>query len=182
MFGSVCFAEWFDLCQFGVVLCPRALIWSWLSMIYQYLLPSLVVDINVKCFMWKKKSQTLNTSFPQLVFRAVKENQGRFLATTIDILCRNLWWGWFLAVQTGSVQVAEGENQACKMLCWTMSLLHRVKLMTVDYEDRLLGASLHKGSRLVRATSSQAVPVMRRSNQDGYPPPPTSSHQPRLAH
>ena len=55
--------------------------------------------------------------------------------------------------------------------------------MTVDYEDRLLGASLHKGSRLVRATmSSQAVPVMRRSNQDGYPPPPTSSQQPRLAH
>ena len=76
--------------------------------------------------------------------------------------------------------MAEGENRACYVV---MSLLRRVKLMTVDYEDRLLGASLHKGSRLVRATmSSQAVPVMRRSNQDGYPPPPTSSHQPRLAH
>ena len=75
--------------------------------------------------------------------------------------------------------MAEGENRACYVV---MSLLRRVKLMTVGYEDRLLGASLHKGSRLVRATSSQAVPVMRRSNQDGYPPPPTSSHQPRLAH
>ena len=68
-------------------------------------------------FHVKEKYQTLKTSFPQLVFRAVKENQGRFLATTIDILCRNWWWDWFLAVQTGSVQVADGENQACKMLC-----------------------------------------------------------------
>ena len=85
-----------------------------------------------------------------------------------------------MTVQTGLVEVAEGENRACYVV---MSLLRRVKPMTVDYEDRLLGASLHKGSRLVRATmSSQAVPVMRRSNQDGYPPPPTSSHQPRLAH
>ena len=63
-------------------------------------------------FHVKEKYQTLKTSFPQLVFRAVKENQGRFLATTIDILCRNLWWDWFLAVQTGSVQVAEGEKSS----------------------------------------------------------------------
>ena len=181
MFGSVCFAEWFDLCQFGVVLCPRALIWSWLSMIYQYLLPSLVVDINVKCFMWKKKSQTLNTSFPQLVFRAVKENQGRFLATTIDILCRNLWWGWFLAVQTGSVQVAEGENQACKMLCCYDSAPSS-KAYDCWLRGSVAGRVSAQREQACAATSSQAVPVMRRSNQDGYPPPPTSSHQPRLAH
>ena len=111
MFGSVCFAEWFDLCQlFGLVL-----------ILAPYDLPILAPFSGSWHQRWmfhvKEISQTLKTSFPQLVFRAVKENQGRFLATTIDILCRNLWWDCFLAVQTGSVQVAEGENQACKMLC-----------------------------------------------------------------
>ena len=177
MFGSVCFAEWFDLCQFGLVLCPRALIWSWLPMIYQYLLPSLVVDNNIEWTL-KEKYQTLKTSFPQLVFRAVKENQGRFLATTIDILCRNLWWGWFLAVQTGSVQVAEGENQACKMLCCYESAPSS-KAYDCWLRGSVAGRVSAQREQACAATSSQAVPVMRRSNQDGYPPPPTSSHQPR---